>query len=75
MEIKRHKPIHKSFGLGIKKSKEIEDKGQKYVILNKDLRSCITNINDNFDFKTFNKNTLNDVEIVSISIIILYIIL
>ena len=75
MELKRNKPLHKSFGLGIKKSKEIEDKGQKYVILNKDLRSCITNINDNFDFKTFNKNTLNDVEIVSISIIILYIIL
>jgi hypothetical protein len=73
MEIKRHKPILK--GLGIKKSKEIEDKGQKYVILNNDLRNCITNINDNFDFKTFNKNTLNDVEIVSISIIILYIIL
>ena len=73
MEIKRHKPILK--GLGIKKSKEIEDKGQKYVILNNDLRSYISNINDNFDFKTFDKNTLNDVEIVSISIIILYIIL
>ena len=67
MEIKRHKPILK--GLGIKKSKEIEDKGQKYVILNNDLRSYISNINDNFDFKTFDKNTLKDVEIVSISII------
>jgi len=73
MEIKRHKPIHK--GLGIKKSKEIEDKGQKYVILNNDLRSYIANINDNFDFNEFNKNTLKDVEIVSISIIILYFIL
>ena len=69
MELKRNKPIYKSFGLGIKKSKEIEDKGQKYVILNNDLRSYISNINDNFDFKTFDKNTLKDVEIVSISII------
>lgn len=73
MEIKRNKPIYKS--LGIKKSKGIEDKGQKYVILNNDLRSYIANINDNFDFKEFNKNTLKDVEIVSISIIILYFIL
>jgi hypothetical protein len=75
MELKRNKPIHKSLGLGIKKSKEIENKGQKYVILNNDLHNCIANINDNFDFKSFDKNTLKDVEIVSISIIMLYIIL
>ena len=40
--------------------------------------NCFNNIdltNDNFDFKEFNKNTLKDVEIVSISIIILYFIL
>ncbi len=66
MDIKRHKPIPKSHAFGIKKSKEIEDKGQKYVFLNDDLHKYIANINDNFDFKTFNKDTLKDVEIVSI---------
>mgnify|MGYP006873046291 CR=1 FL=1 len=75
MEIKKNKALSKSYAFGIKKSKEIEDKGQKYVFLNKDLHNYITNINDNFDFKTFNKNTLNDVEIVSIIIIILNMIL
>jgi len=63
MDIKRHKPIPKSHAFGIKKSKEIEDKGQKYVFLNDDLHKYIANINDNFDFKTFNKDTLKDVEI------------
>lgn len=66
MDIKRHKPIPKSHAFGIKKSKEIEDKGQKYVFLNDDLHKYIANINDNFDFKTFNKDILKDVEIVSI---------
>ncbi len=63
---KRAKIIKKIYGAGIKKSKNIEDKGQKYDILSDDLHSIITNINSNFDFKTFNKDTLKEVEIVSL---------
>ena len=48
----------------IKKSKNIEDKNQKYDMIKNDLINTINNINGNFDFKTFNKNTLNEVEIV-----------
>lgn len=48
----------------IKKSKNIEDKNQKYDMIKNDLINTINNINGNFDFKTFNKDTLNEVEIV-----------
>ena len=62
---KRQKIIKNIYRAGIKKSKKIEDKGQKYELVNKDLINIITNINDNFDFKVFNKDTLKEVEIVS----------
>ena len=48
----------------IKKSKNIEDKNQKYDMIKNDLINDINNINENFDFKTFNKGTLSEVEIV-----------
>lgn len=64
MDERREKIIKRIYGAGIKKSKKIEDKGQKYELLNNDLINIIDNINSNFDFKTFNKDTLNDVEIV-----------
>jgi hypothetical protein len=48
----------------IKKSKNIEDKNQKYDMIKNDLINAIDNINGNFDFKTFNKDTLSEVEIV-----------
>ena len=64
MDEKRAKTIKKIYHGGIKKSKNIEDKNQKYDIIKNDLTSVINNIVDNFDFKTFNKDTLNDVEIV-----------
>jgi hypothetical protein len=48
----------------IKKSKNIEDKNQKYDMIKNDLINDINNINENFDFKTFNKDTLSEVEIV-----------
>ena len=48
----------------IKKSKNIEDKNQKYDMIKNDLINSIDNINGNFDFKTFNKDTLSEVEIV-----------
>ena len=50
--------------IGIRKTKNILDKGQKYDLLEEDLHSIVKNINSNFDFKTFNKNTLKEVEIV-----------
>jgi hypothetical protein len=52
--------------IGIRKTKNILDRGQKYDLLEEDLHSIITNINSNFDFKTFNKDTLKEVEIVRI---------
>ena len=66
MNEKREKIIKKIYAGGIKKSKKIEDRGQKYDILNEDLINTINNINFNFDFKTFNKDTLRDAEIVRI---------
>ena len=66
MDEKREKIIKKIYAGGIKKSKKIEDRGQKYDILNEDLINTINNINFNFDFKTFNKDTLRDAEIVRI---------
>lgn len=66
MDEKRQKIIKKIYAGGIKKSKKIEDRGQKYDILNEDLINTINNINFNFDFKTFNKDTLRDAEIVRI---------
>ncbi len=68
MDEKRQKIIKRIYGAGIKKSKKIEDKSQKFDFLNKDLHNCINNINSNFDFKTFNKDTLKEVEIVRIFI-------
>lgn len=62
MDIKRHEVIRKSNHFRPKKT---EDKAQKCAFLNDDLHSYISTINKNFDFKTFNKNTLKDVEIVS----------
>ena len=62
--LKRQKIIKNIYHAGIKKSKNIEDKGQKYDMLNGDLHNIITNINSNFDFKTFNKDKLKEVEIV-----------
>ena len=47
------------------KSKKIEDTEQKYLMLNNDLQDIIDNINSYFDFKTFNKESLKDPEIVS----------
>ena len=66
MNEKREKIIKKIYAGGIKKSKKIEDRGQKYEMLNEDLINTINNINFNFDFKTFNKDTLKDAEIVRI---------
>ena len=66
MDEKREKIIKKIYAGGIKKSKKIEDRGQKYDILNEDLINTINNINFYFDFKTFNKDTLRDAEIVRI---------
>ena len=66
MDEKREKIIKKIYAGGIKKSKKIEDRGQKYEMLNEDLINTINNINFNFDFKTFNKDTLKDAEIVRI---------
>ena len=63
-DLKRQKIIKNIYHAGIKKSKNIEDKGQKYDMLNDDLHSIIKNINSNFDFKSFNKETLKEVEIV-----------
>jgi hypothetical protein len=62
--LKRQKIIKNIYHAGIKKSKNIEDKGQKYDMLNDDLHINITNINSHFDFKSFNKETLKEVEIV-----------
>ena len=47
----REKIIKKIYIGGIKKSKKIEDSGQKYNMINEDLISIINNINENFDFK------------------------
>ena len=66
MDEKRKNTIKRIYKAGIKKSKKIEDKSQKYDLLSSDLHNCITNINTNFDFKIFNKDTLKDVEIVRI---------
>ena len=66
MDKRRHNKKAGTYILGIKNSKVIEDHGQKYALLNDDLHNFIENINNNFDFKTFNKNTLQDVEIVSL---------
>lgn len=66
MDIRRPNKKAGTYILGIKNSKVIEDQGQKYALLNDDLHNFIENINNNFDFKTFNKNTLQDVEIVSL---------
>lgn len=63
-DLKRQKIIKNIYHAGIKKSKNIEDKGQKYDMLNDDLHTIIVNINNNFDFKSFNKETLKEVEIV-----------
>ena len=62
---KRAKIIKSIFKGGIKKSKRIEDTEQKYLMLNNDLQDIIDNINEYFDFKTFNKESLKDPEIVS----------
>jgi hypothetical protein len=62
----REKIIKKIYIVGIKKSKKIEDSGQKYNMINEDLISIINNINENFDFKEFKKDKLNEVEIVRI---------
>ena len=62
---KRAKIIKSIFKGGIKKSKKIEDTEQKYLMLNNDLQDIIDNINAYFDFKTFNKESLKDPEIVS----------
>ena len=66
MDEKRQQIIKKIYAGGIKKSKNIEDRRQKYDIINEDLINTINNINFNFDFKTFNKDTLRDAEIVRI---------
>ena len=66
MDEKRQQIIKKIYAGGIKKSKNIEDRRQKYDIINEDLINTINNINFNFDFKTFNKDTLRDAEIVSL---------
>ena len=66
MDEKRQKNEQITHSSGIRKSKIIEDKGQIYDILNKDLINIINNINKNFNFKIFNKDTLKDVEIVRI---------
>ncbi len=65
MDEKRAKIIKNIYKGGIKKSKKIEDKGQKYNILNNDLQNIINNINSYFDFKTFNKDSLKEAEMVS----------
>ena len=62
----REKIMNKIYIGGIKKSKRIEDSGQKYNMINEDLISIINNINENFDFKEFKKDKLNEVEIVRI---------
>ena len=62
---KRAKIIKSIFKGGIKKSKKIDDTEQKYIMLNNDLQDIIDNINAYFDFKTFNKESLKDPEIVS----------
>ena len=62
----REKIIKKIYIGGIKKSKKIEDSGQKYNMINEDLISIINNINEDFDFKEFKKDKLNEVEIVRI---------
>ena len=64
MDEKREQIIKKIYAGGIKKSKKIQDDGQKYGMLNEDLINIINNINLNFDFKTFNKDTLGEAEIV-----------
>ena len=66
MDEKRQQIIKKIYAGGIKKSKNIEDRRQKYDIINEDLINTINNINFNFDFKTFNKDTLRDAEILSL---------
>ena len=58
----REKIIKKIYIGGIKKSKKIEDSGQKYNMINEDLISIINNINENFDFKEFKKDKLNEEE-------------
>jgi hypothetical protein len=62
---KRAKIIKSIFKGGIKKSKKIDDTEQKYIMLNNDLQDIIDNINAYFDFKTFNKESLKEPEIVS----------
>ena len=64
---KRAKIIKSIFKGGIKKSKKIDDTEQKYIMLNNDLQDIIDNINAYFDFKTFNKESLKEPEIVSFS--------
>ena len=66
MDEKRQKIIKKIYAGGIKKSKKIQDSSQKYTMLNDDILNIINNIYTNFDFKIFNKNTLQDAEIVRI---------
>lgn len=66
MDFQRSSVASRLYAGGIKKSKNIEDKGQKYDMLNNDLHSIISNINSNFDFKSFDKNNLGEVEIVSL---------
>ncbi len=64
MDPKQINLMKKRSVIGIRKSKNILDRSQKYDLLEEDLHSIIKNINSNFDFKTFNKNTLKEVEIV-----------
>lgn len=65
MDIKRHQVIRKSNRFLSQKTQDVVDKSKKYVYLNDDLQSYIATINKNFDFKTFNKKTLDDVKTVS----------
>lgn len=62
--LRRQNIIKNIYHAGIKKSKNIEDKGQKYDMLNDDIHKILTYINSNFDFKSFNKDKLKEVEIV-----------
>ena len=74
MDEKKQKNEQITYARGIRKSKIIEDKGQIYDILNKDLINIINKINKNFNFKIFNKDTLKDVEIVRIFFISFFIV-
>jgi hypothetical protein len=62
---KEQRSLKVFFKGGIKKSKKIDDTEQKYIMLNNDLQDIIDNINAYFDFKTFNKESLKEPEIVS----------